>query len=149
MTSRILVAIVLVAVGVNSFQEETFKNEETITMPEQGPASPYPSEIEVTKSANFSGITITFHNVDRAYWTDVRAILVSPSGKTVTLYQNSVGFSGINPDGVTFSFSESASDAIYYSVIEGNTYLPSAPLTVPLSEPGNSFFGVLCSHVSM
>lgn len=147
MNSLILLAFLLVVVGVKSLREVTFTNENTITMPELGPADPYPSEIEVTESANFSGISITFHNVDRGYWTDVRTILVSPSGKTVTLYQNSVGYAGIHPNNVTFSFSESGSDIIKYGVSEGYTYLPDDPFTKKLSEPGNPLFWSIISNV--
>lgn len=91
-----------------------FANPTPITIPTQGMATPYGSDIVVSNVVgNITKLEVTFSQFSHDYPGDVDMLLVSPSGKKMVVYSRA-GDSGTNSDftagatNITITFSDSA-----------------------------------------
>jgi hypothetical protein len=113
-----------------------FSNSDSITINEQGPASPYPSEITVSGLGHeLTSITVTLHDYFHTSNPEVQIALQSPSGTSVML----AGYgSGLTDSPVTITFDDNASQSIPYFYVEEYQYLSSGsyrPASHGLDEP--------------
>lgn len=101
-----------------------------ITVPDSGPATPYPSGLVVSGVAGLvSKVTVTLSGIFHTYPDDLAILLVSPSGTNVLLMSNTGGGSDLN--GVTLTFDDAATASLPDSTqIYSGTYRPT-PLTPP------------------
>lgn len=100
-------------------------NPARITIPEVGPASPYPSKIRVSGlRGRITRVTVTVNGLVHGYPDDIEMMLVSPGGQQIVLMSD-VGAGGrINPVTLTFD-PTSAADVPPRSQIRSGTYSPS------------------------
>ncbi|BAQ61989.1 alkaline phosphatase [Geminocystis sp. NIES-3708] len=103
----------------------TFSNTSTISIPEIGPASSYPSTINVSGlSGNISKVTVTLNNLSHTFPDDLDILLVSPTGAK-TLLMSDVGESNDLSD-VTLTFDPTATNFLPDSgLITSGTYKPT------------------------
>jgi len=89
----------------------TFQNTATITIPDSGAASPYPSTINVTgMNGTISNVTLTLNNLSHTWVSDIDVLLVGPSGQKVLVFSDVAdGFHAIN---VTVTLSDAASQPL-------------------------------------
>ncbi|OUB11268.1 hypothetical protein BK708_29670 [Bacillus thuringiensis serovar yunnanensis] len=86
---------------------ETFSNSESIAINHVGPATPYPSSIEVTGLCpSITKVTVTLKNMSHTYPDDIDILLVGPGEQTVILMSDAGSFNGIN--NVTLTFDDDA-----------------------------------------
>ncbi len=86
---------------------ELFNNPAPITIPDSGPASPYPSEIAVSgMTGPIADMSVTLHRFGHTYPADVDILLVSPSGRSVVIMSDACGRTDI--EDFTWVFSQSA-----------------------------------------
>ena len=84
-----------------------FTNPTPITIPDEGPASPYPSEIAVSGLIGpITDMSVTLHRFGHTYPADVDILLVSPGGEGVVLMSDACG--GADIEDFTWTFSDSA-----------------------------------------
>ena len=97
-----------------------FGNPSTITIPVVGPATNYPSPINVAGvSGTITNLTVTLHDMSHTYPGDVDMLLVGPTGQGVVLF--SMVAVGLFPmSDVTFSLSDDA-----YYPLPGSSALPA------------------------
>src|SRR4029079_9317090 len=70
----------------NGTSTTEFSNSTQIIIPDHGPASPYPSSINVTgMGGNINNVTVTVKGVDHQWIADIALLLVGPNGQTVRL----------------------------------------------------------------
>src|SRR4051812_22590411 len=82
----LLFATALVALGVTagsaSAASKVFSNTTALDIPDSGPASVYPSTINVSGfSGNVQNVTATLNRLDHTCLDDLEVLLVGPSGK--------------------------------------------------------------------
>jgi uncharacterized repeat protein (TIGR01451 family) len=76
---------------------QSFTNSGVITIPDSGPANPYPSMIQVSSLTNgstnllLSKATATLNGFSHSFPHDVEAILVSPAGQELVLMEHTGG----------------------------------------------------------
>lgn len=103
-----------------------FVNNTPMTIPEGGPASVYPSTIEVAGLAGVvSTVGVTLTGVSHTYPDDVVVLLVGPEGQKFVL----LAYAGGNPDitNRTYTFADSAANLMNdQSATPSGTYRPSA-----------------------
>lgn len=81
----------------------TFGNGAGITIPDHGPATPYPSTISVSGMAGYvSKVTATLTNLGHEFPNDIEALLVGPTGKTAVVMSGAGGPYSISNVMVTF-----------------------------------------------
>jgi uncharacterized repeat protein (TIGR01451 family) len=121
-----------------------FANTNFITIPEIGPATPYPSIINVSGLSNVVGkVTVTLNQFSHTFSDDVSVLLVGPAnsgGQKVLLMSHVGGQSGTSDAVLTFD--ESASGPLpQSSQIVSGTYLPSPYGTVnwPTNTPPSPY----------
>ena len=103
----------------------TFANAVGISIPDSGPASPYPSTINITGMTGLvSKVTATLNNLNHAFPNDVNALLVGPAGQKIILMSGSGGGHGVT--NVTLTFDDAAASVLPASsqVVSG-TFKPS------------------------
>lgn len=111
---------------------QTFSNASSITINDASPASPYPSEIEVTgflPGSRITNVTVTIADITHTYPGDVGFLLVSPSGATVLLTDRCGG--GDDLLGVAWTFDDAAMQTLFDSTATG-AYRPTQCGAVPL-----------------
>lgn len=81
-------ALVMGVLGLcSSAYGQSFSNTSPITINEQGPATPYPSTINVSGlSGNIQSITIQLTGISHTFPDDFGAIVVGPTGANVVLF---------------------------------------------------------------
>jgi subtilisin-like proprotein convertase family protein len=105
------------AVTASTSAATLFTNTNQITIPDDGSASPYPSEISVSGlNGPITDVSVTLHRFGHADPDDVDILLVSPSGKGVILMSDACGIT--EGEDFTWTFSQSAPHPI--SVISGD-----------------------------
>jgi subtilisin-like proprotein convertase family protein len=105
------------AVTASTSAATLFTNTNQITIPDDGSASPYPSEISVSGlNGPITDVSVTLHRFGHADPDDVDILLVSPSGKGVILMSDACGITEV--EDFTWTFSQSAPHPI--SVISGD-----------------------------
>ncbi len=91
--NRLLAAVVGVMVGAGACLAQTYSNTAPITIPLSGPATPYPSVINVVgATTNIEYVTVTINGLSHTYPQDLQVLLVAPGGQRVML------FSGVGSD---------------------------------------------------
>ena len=96
---------------ISNSSAQTFSNPASITIPNsgflQGPASPYPSAINVSGVGNqLVSISVTLANFSHFYPADVDVLLVGPQGQNVLLMSDVGTFFPVT--GLTFTFNNTA-----------------------------------------
>jgi subtilisin-like proprotein convertase family protein len=100
-------ALASLAVTASTSAATLFTNPNKITIPDEGNASPYPSEISVSGlNGPITDISVTLHHFGHADPDDVDVLLVSPSGKGVILMSDACGITEV--EDFTWTFSQSA-----------------------------------------
>lgn len=114
----------------------SFTNQAAITIPDNSPAVPYPSSININGLAGVvSKATVTLTNMKHGWPNDVQALLVSPSNQRLTLMANAGGGIALNNVTVTFDDAAAANLPQGGPIVSG-TYKPStygvvAPFPAP------------------
>jgi uncharacterized delta-60 repeat protein/uncharacterized repeat protein (TIGR01451 family) len=104
----------------------TFFNSAGITINDNGPASPYPSIIQVSNVFGFvSGVTVTLYNLTHSYPQDIDVMLVGPANESVVLMSDIGGADPAN--NVTLTFDDNS----------GNSLAPDLPLVSGTYHPTN------------
>ncbi|MEO8422585.1 MAG: IPT/TIG domain-containing protein [Actinomycetota bacterium] len=89
-----------------------FSNPAPITIPTQGPFSPYPSTINVTGlSGTITDINVTLYGYVHAWPDDVDVVLIGPSGTSYTVLMADAGHRKL-PTAVDLTFDDSAASQI-------------------------------------
>jgi hypothetical protein len=97
-------ALASLAVTASTSAATLFTNPNKITIPDEGNASPYPSEISVSGlNGSITDISVTLHHFGHADPDDVDVLLVSPSGKGVILMSDACGITEVEDFTWTFS----------------------------------------------
>ncbi len=114
-----------------------FANTNRIVINDNSPATPYPSTIHVAGLAGtLTRLSVTLNGVSHPYADDIDIMLVSPAGRSVTLFSDAGGTNVLNNLTLTFDDAASASlpDA---GAIASGSYKPSnyAPLADPFPAP--------------
>lgn len=127
-----------------ALQTWSFVNTNTITIPETGPASLYPSAIVVSSPAgSVVNLTASVLGLYHDWLNDVDMLLVGPTGKT-TMLLSDAGYYCWNT-GADLTFDDSATDYVPndFSVLIGSgTYKPTdfeAGDTFPSPAPGGPY----------
>jgi uncharacterized repeat protein (TIGR01451 family) len=101
-----------------------FSNTAAITIPERGPALPYPSVINVSGlTGAVSKVAVSLNGLTHSFPRDVNALLVSPSGKS-TLLMSHVG-GGYAVTNLSLSFDDLAAELPTNRQITNGTYRPT------------------------
>lgn len=111
----------------------SFGNSLTLTIPEQGNASSYPSSIIVTNVGGLiSKVSVTLANLTHSFPDDLDILLVGPNGQKAILMSDSGGGFAVN--NVTLTFGDDALDPLPDAgqIVTGS-YLPTD------YEPGDTF----------
>ncbi|MGI9106685.1 MAG: FG-GAP-like repeat-containing protein, partial [Pyrinomonadaceae bacterium] len=99
-------------------------NPATITIPDSGTATPYPSDINVSGLPGTVGkVTVTLRNLSHTFPADISVLLVSPSGQRMIPLSGAGGGSGVN--NVTLTFDDGAAQFVPTPIVSG-TYKPTA-----------------------
>jgi len=102
-------------------QAQTFSNAAAINMPTStgdGRATLYPSPIVVTGApASIGYLSVTLRGFSHTFVSDVRVLLVSPTGQKILLMASTNGFGDATNNTLTF-------------IPDGTALLPSSPATV-------------------
>ncbi len=89
----------------------TLANNAPVLVPVGGPASPYPSSIDVSgMTGRVSRVRVGLHGLNHAYPDDVDILLVAPNGQGAVLMSDAGG--GVRAQGVDLTFDDSASAAL-------------------------------------
>jgi uncharacterized repeat protein (TIGR01451 family) len=127
------------AMGKFSGATNTFANSSSLTIPDFGPASLYPSTISVSGlSGNITRLTAKLTGLSHTYPSDVQVLLVGPSGQTVVLM--SATGDGMSISNVTLTFDGAAASSLPQSTqIASGTYKPTDyPPDSPFPSPAPS-----------
>lgn len=145
--------------GANGWRIDTVKIEEvptglnsnSITIADNNPAMPYPSNIQITgQQGLISGIVVNIENLSHTSPDDVDILLVSPTGRSVVLMSDVGGNEPIN--NVTLTFDDFGSSNLPdNSIISSGVYKPTNfeendnfPSPAPQTSHGsglNAFYG--------
>ncbi|HWW00694.1 MAG TPA: proprotein convertase P-domain-containing protein [Candidatus Acidoferrum sp.] len=104
----------------------TYASTNSIVIPDQGPASPYPSAISVSGLTGFvSKATVTLSGLTHGFASDVNVLLVSPGGShNVLLMSHASGNHGLT--NLTLTFDDAAAAGLPANgILATGTYLPS------------------------
>ncbi|MBX5442654.1 MAG: IPT/TIG domain-containing protein [Solirubrobacteraceae bacterium] len=94
-----------------------------ITIPVQGNGNPYPSQIVVGNlTGAVTNVTVTINGFSHTFPSDVRMLLVGPSGQTVNLMSGVGG--GTDVTNATLVFSQAAPGTVPTPIVSG-TYRPT------------------------
>lgn len=123
-------------------------NSAYIVIPTIGPATPYPSVVNVSGLSGIISKTVaTVHGLYHTFPSDIEAILVSPAGQAVALMANA-GYS-FGVDGLRISFDDTAPAPLpQFAALHSGTYQPTAynPLgSLPSPAPGAPYGSALAA----
>jgi Ca2+-binding RTX toxin-like protein len=110
--------LVVSAVGVlvaaqGAAAQTNFSNSTPIVIPDQGPATPYPSPINVSGlSAAVTDVDVTLNNVTHTFADDIDALLVGPQGQKVILMSDAGDGNTAGITDTTLTFDDSAAASI-------------------------------------
>jgi len=110
--------------GSATAQTTTFSNTSSISIPDSGEASPFPSTISVSGvSATVANVAVTLNNLSHSYPDDLDILLVSPGGRRIMLMSDAGGGSpGVS--NVNVSFDDTAAATVPFALTTG-TYRPT------------------------
>jgi len=107
-------------------QTSTYTSTNSIAIPEQGPASPYPSAISISGLTGYvSKATVTLVGLTHSFASDVNVLLVSPDGgHNVLLMSHVSGNRGLT--NLTLTFDDAATAVLPSDrIVNSGPYLPS------------------------
>jgi subtilisin-like proprotein convertase family protein len=113
--------------GTASAATTTLSNSTPITIPDSGPATPYPSPINAVGFAgNVQKATVTLRSLSHTCPEDIQALLVGPSGAKSVLMANVGGCPQTDIPPVDLTFDQAAPSTILEMVVPpSGTYRPS------------------------
>ena len=129
----LVVSAVAVLVGAQAAAAQTtFSNSTPIAIPDSGPATPYPSTINVSGlSAAVTDVDVTLNNVTHTFPDDIDVLLVGPQGQNVILMSDAGGgLPGITDTTLTFD------DSAPGSIPDEAPPAPGAYKPTDIVEPG-------------
>ncbi|HEY2952748.1 MAG TPA: DUF11 domain-containing protein, partial [Verrucomicrobiae bacterium] len=101
-----------------------FANANLIAINDSGPATPYPSVINVTGlSGNITKVTVTIEALNHSFPADIDMALVGPFGQTVMLMSDTGG--GDDISNVTLVFDDASPNVLTTTTITNGTYRPT------------------------
>ena len=105
----------------------TFTNSTPITIPDMGPASPYPSPITVSGLGTVLDVNATITSFSHTCPSDVDILLVGPGGQKTLLWSDAGGAIGCAPDasGVTFTLDDEAATTYPCDANPSGTFKPT------------------------
>ena len=110
----------------------TYVNTEAITIPDHGPASPYPSTIEVSGLTGLvNSATVVLNGVTHGFPDDVDVLLVGPTGQKLVLMSDAGG--GYSISNLTLTFTDAG------NLLPDAGSLSTASFAVADYEPGEPF----------
>ncbi len=116
-------------------------NSSVILIPQQGPATTYPSTLTVAGvTGAVSKVTVTLNRLTHTYPDDLDILLVGPAGQKVMLLSD-LG-SGISVTDVTLTFDDSAAPISPAAALASGTYHPTdnfAGETLPAPAPAGPY----------
>ena len=127
----------------------TFSNPAPITIPDSGPADPYPSTISVSGvPGSVTKVTATLVDLSHEFPQDIAVLLAAPSGQATPLMASVCGTSA-TPDAVTFTFDDAAAEFLpvddqcasgtYKPTIEGKAKFPAPAPPGPGPHPTGAY----------
>src|SRR5688500_13246970 len=126
----------------------TFTNPGSITIPQFGAATPYPSQITVSNiPIQLAKATIRFNSFNHTFPSDLDILLVGPQGQTAVVMSDVGG--GIDMVNVNLTLDDAAAVSMTSSAIVTGTYKPTnlgtgdtfpAPAPVPSGSSALSVF---------
>jgi subtilisin-like proprotein convertase family protein len=124
----------------------TFTSSVPITIPDSGPATPYPSTIQVggLRQAKVLDVNVTLTGFSHAHPGDIEVILVDPKGEAAVVLMSEVGGSD-DISNVTLVFDDQAASFLpFEQPIVSGTYKPTLPAVGPSPETATlrSFTGL-------
>ncbi|MGH8522701.1 MAG: proprotein convertase P-domain-containing protein [Gammaproteobacteria bacterium] len=121
---------------------QTFSNTGSISIPDSGNGSPYPSSINVSgMSGTIRNVIVTFNGLTHTYPDDLDVLLVGPDGKKVVLMSDAGGSADLVDTTITFSSDVTASLPNAGTIFSG-TYRPTnygTGDTFPAPAPGGPY----------
>ncbi len=117
-----------------------FTNSTSMDIVDQGPATPYPSVIDVSGLGGaISNVTVTLYGVSHTWAADLDILLVSPTGQGIIVLSDA----GTGPvDNVTLTLSDAANASVPQTPFASGTYKPtnySPDDNFPPPAPGGSY----------
>ncbi len=105
----------------------SFTNSATITIPDSGAATPYPSTLNVTGlGGTITNVTVTLRNFTHSWASDVDALLVGPGGQAMVVMSDAADGPINNANNVTLTFSDGAAAFLPASgILATGTYRPT------------------------
>ncbi|MEP6945069.1 MAG: M36 family metallopeptidase [Acidobacteriota bacterium] len=101
----------------------TFSNPAKITINDLAPATPFPSQINVSGISGQSNLRITLNGLSHTFPADIDMLLVSPGGQKMEILSDQG--SGTDIINATVSFTDSAAAPVSAQIVSGD-YRPSA-----------------------
>lgn len=83
-------AVFLSAAGDAQAKKKTFSNPATITINDSGPATPYPSVIDIKANGRIGDLNVKLYGFTHTHDADVDVMLVGPEGQCA-IVQSEVG----------------------------------------------------------
>jgi subtilisin-like proprotein convertase family protein len=102
---------------------QTFSNPANITINDNLPATPYPSNITVSGVAAYSRVTVTLTGLSHTFPADIDIIVVAPGGQDAYVMSDVGG--GGDVVGVNLTFDDTAAAPLGGGQITSGTYKPS------------------------
>ncbi len=103
---------------------QTFQNTGSITIPDNGPAAPYPSTIAVSGlDESIASMTVSLSGLSHSFPDDIDILLVGPGGEVVLLMSDAGG--GDNVSIVNLTFMDGAAALPDNTQILSGTYQPT------------------------
>ena len=117
--------LILMLAGNAAGVEQTFTNPNVITIPDSGPASPYPSNIAVAGlSGNILKVTVKLNSLEHTFTKDIDVLLVGPNGNAIIMSDVGNGYPGVS--GVTLTLDDTAANFMPdESLLVTGTYKPT------------------------
>jgi subtilisin-like proprotein convertase family protein len=102
----------------------TFTNPGSITIPNVGAGTPYPSTINVSNvPMQLAKVTVRLNNLSHTFPNDIDILLVGPQGQTAMIMSD-VG-SGDDVNGITLTLDDAAAIAMPNAILSTGTYKPT------------------------
>lgn len=136
------------ALAVSGTTQMTFSNTASISIPDSGTATPYPSSIVITGlNGAISRVTATLSGLSHTYPSDLDILLVGPGGQSVILMSDAGGGNPVTNQTLTFDDAAAASLPVNSTLISG-TWKPTNYNngdTFPWPAPANAPTGTTLS----
>lgn len=122
-SAALLMPLFLAALPVTSANAQVFNSVAAITIPDIGPATSFPSTINVAGRAEpISGVRVTLNGFAHTFPSDISVLLVAPNGARILLMDGVGG--GTPASGVNLTFTSVGLDSFAGPIVSG-TYLPT------------------------